>query len=454
MSLRANLSAIVAFVAVLSLGGAAGFTSYSRRTTSAVVEGLHAIRTLQKLEIDLLAHAHLRGTSDRSDLEASLNQDLREAERYIGNPAERSAFQRVETELSDYLTRAHDLPARPAMNLPELDAVHDSLRQLLNINLMQAGQAENAAAQWETSVDRVVLLIALVLLSTIVVVLIWLWRLAFRPVLNIRDAMMEFAAGRKSVRAFESGPEELRSIAIQFNQMAAALSRQQEEQSVFLAGVAHDLRNPLSPLKLAAATIGGEGPLPPEDRVRATLDIVRRQVDRLDRMVGDLLDTSRIEAGQLELQLKECDAGLLAREVFELFQTASSRHRFELRVPESAVPLRCDAFRIEQVLNNIVSNAIKYSPGGGTVRIGVTTDATAAIFDISDEGLGIKPEDIPSIFQPFRRVGNADHKIPGIGLGLSVARHIVEAHGGHIDVKSRAGAGTVFFVRVPRGTVH
>src|SRR5690242_15932036 len=100
MSLRTNLSAIVAFVAVLSLGGAAVFTMYSQRTTSAVVEGLHAIRTLQRLEIDLLAHAHLRGATDRSNLEAKLHQDLRESERYIGNPAERSAFQRVQTELA------------------------------------------------------------------------------------------------------------------------------------------------------------------------------------------------------------------------------------------------------------------------------------------------------------------------------------------------------------------
>jgi two-component system, OmpR family, sensor histidine kinase MtrB len=452
MSLRANLSAIVAFVAVLSLGGAAGFTWYSQRTTAAVVEGLHAIRTLQKLELDLLAHAHLRGTSDRSDLETRLTQDLREAERYIGNSTERSAFQRVESELADYLARAHDMPERQVVNLPELDAVHESLRHLLDINLMQAGQAENSAAQWETLVNRAVLLIALVLLSTIMVVLIWLWRLAFRPVLNIRDAMTEFAAGRKSARALESGPAELRSIAVQFNRMASALSRQQEEQLVFLAGVAHDLRNPLSPLKLAAATLGGDGPLPPEDRVRATLDIVRRQVDRLDRMVGDLLDASRIEAGQLELQLKECDAGLLAREVFELFQTASPRHRLDLHLPESAVPMRCDAFRIEQVLNNIVSNAIKYSPDGGTVKILVRADEASAVFEIADEGLGIRPEDIPSIFQPFRRVGKVDPKIPGIGLGLSVARHIVAAHGGNIDVKSRSGAGTVFFVTIPRLT--
>lgn len=450
MSLRANLSAIVAFVAVLSLGGAAGFTGYSQRTTAAVVEGLHSIRTLQKLELDLLAHAHLRGAADRPDLEANLSQDLREAEQHIGNAAERSAFQRVEAELADYLERAHDEPERQAMNLPELDAVHESLRHLLDINLSQASQAENAAAQWETLVDRAVLLIAVVLLSTIAVVLIWLWRIAFRPVLNIRDAMMDFAAGRRSARASESGPGELRSISIQFNEMAAALSRQQEEQLVFLAGVAHDLRNPLSPLKLAAATIGGEGPLPPEDRIRATLDIVRRQVDRLDRMVGDLLDASRIEAGQLELQLQECDARLLAREVFELFQTASSRHPLELHVPDSAVPLRCDAFRIEQVLNNIVSNAIKYSPDGGAVRIAVTADATDTVFEISDEGLGIKPEDISSIFQPFCRVGKANQKIPGIGLGLSVARRIVEAHSGRIDVSSRPGAGTVFCVRIPR----
>jgi signal transduction histidine kinase len=294
------------------------------------------------------------------------------------------------------------------------------------------------------------MIVAFGLLATIVSVLIWLWRHAFRPALDIRDAMMDFAAGRRTARATEAGPGELKSIAVQFNQMADALTRKYEEQLVFLAGVAHDLRNPLTPLKLATTTISDDGPLPAEDRIRTTLGVVRRQVDRLDRMVGDLLDASRIEAGQLELQMKESDARPLAREVFELFQMSSPLHKLELHLPENAVPLRCDTFRIEQVLNNIVSNAIKYSPKGGVVRIAVMTNTKDAIFEVSDEGMGIRPEDIPFVFEPFQRVRISDQKIPGIGLGLSVARRIVEAHSGHIEVKSQPRVGTTFSVYVPQ----
>jgi signal transduction histidine kinase len=261
--------------------------------------------------------------------------------------------------------------------------------------------------------------------------------------------MTSFAAGNRIARASERGPDELRSIAIQFNRMADALSRQYENQLVFLTGIAHDLRNPLFPIKMAASVASPDQPLPPDDKVRSMLSIVKRQVDRLDRMIGDLLDASRIEAGKLELRVESQDARSLAREVANLFEAASSKHRIELQIPEAPVPLYCDAFRIEQVLNNLVSNAIKYSPNGGRVQIGVESDSGCAVFKVTDEGMGIRDEDRPLVFEPFRRIRSADREIPGTGLGLSVARRIVEAHKGRLDLKSEFGKGSTFIVCIP-----
>jgi signal transduction histidine kinase len=121
-----------------------------------------------------------------------------------------------------------------------------------------------------------------------------------------------------------------------------------------------------------------------------------------------------------------------------------------LHVPETKVPVRCDPFRIEQVLNNLISNAIKYSPAGGNIELNVEESHEDVQFQVSDHGMGIPEEELPYIFEPFRRVKSVKGEIPGVGLGLSVVRRIVQAHSGRIEVESRLGKGTTFRVRLPR----
>jgi signal transduction histidine kinase len=185
--------------------------------------------------------------------------------------------------------------------------------------------------------------------------------------------------------------------------------------------------------------------------------VVRRQVDRLERMVGDFLDTARIEAGQLALKLEASDAGELARSVVELFQSTSADHALRLEVASAPLELRCDPARIEQVLNNLVSNAIKYSPAGGDVLVRVEREPAHVVFSVTDRGLGIPLDEQARLFEPFRRVGASNSAIPGVGLGLFVSRRIAEAHGGRIDVKSAPGEGSTFTLRLPieaPGSVH
>jgi signal transduction histidine kinase len=177
------------------------------------------------------------------------------------------------------------------------------------------------------------------------------------------------------------------------------------------------------------------------------LDLVTTQVDRLNRLVDDLLDTVRIEAGKLDLQLKEHDARDVVRESVELYRLTSRDHEVRLSLPDSPVVVMFDAHRIAQVINNLLSNAIKYSPRGGQVDVRVDRDREAVIVSVSDQGVGIHPRDMPRIFEPFQRGTAAD--VPGVGLGLSVARRIVQAHGGTIRVEGRQGAGTRFELRLP-----
>src|SRR5262249_31744705 len=164
-------------------------------------------------------------------------------------------------------------------------------------------------------------------------VLILLRAKVMRPIYDIGDALRGFGAGDREARAPVRGASELREVGWRFNEMANALARQREHQLSFLAGGAPDLENPPAALRLVVGSLRPERPLPPEPRVRQALGLVGRQVDRLDRMVGDLLDTARIEAGRLDLRLEERDASELIREAFTLFAGTSPAHRLTLSLP-------------------------------------------------------------------------------------------------------------------------
>ena len=243
---------------------------------------------------------------------------------------------------------------------------------------------------------------------------------------------------------------ELGQIARKFNEMAETIARQREKQMAFLSAVAHELRNPLGALHMATSIFEPDQSLPEEKRIRDIFAIVRRQIDHLNRMVGDLLDAYRIESGNLELRPEEVDARELLREARDLFKNTSAAHEISIELPETPVVVTWDSGRIGQVLNNLLSNAIKYSPAGGLVIVRLREVDTQVLIEVADYGVGIPPDDIPHIFEPFRRSGLSRQAIPGVGLGLFVAEHIVEAHAGRIQVQSRVGVGTTFTLSMPR----
>ena len=238
-------------------------------------------------------------------------------------------------------------------------------------------------------------------------------------------------------------------MARNFNRMADALARQRQGQGAFLASVAHDLRNPISALKLTTAAFPPGAPLPSEVRLRRALEVVRRQAGKLERMLNDLLDTARIEAGEVEMRIERLDLRDLVRSALELFEGSSPQHRLVSEVPQSAVPVYCDPLRIEQVLANLISNAIKYSPAGGEVRVILRIANGEAVIQVTDQGIGIPERDRATIFEPFRRTGSLRSAVAGAGLGLYVVRRLVEAHAGSVAVASMEGVGTIFTVRLP-----
>lgn len=468
MSLRAFLSATVVALASLALIAASSLvvlTSAIHRLTDSMGTAIEGVRLAEELEVELLTHQLIRTQQnvpreelrrELGEVSARMREHLAAIRRQSTSPEELRVFQEVENSLNIYLLARQaalgGAPARPPEGVEgdNLRTALAALERLVELNVEEARRAQAEATRWDSLADLVGFAVAGLLVVGVALVLLWLRRFAFRPALALGQAMQRFGSGRKRTRAPEAGPTEVREMARTFNEMANSLARQQENQLTFLAGVAHELRNPLSALKLSTALAApGRAELSPE-RMQRTLALVRRQVARLDRMVGDLLDATRIEAGMLELHLEERDARLLAREVVELYQSSDPSHPLNLALPEEPIPLRADAARVEQVLSNLVSNALKYSPAGTRVDVALRAEGEDVVFSVTDLGIGISAEERRHLFAPFRRSGSARERAPGVGLGLSVSRRIVEAHGGRIEVDSQPGRGSTFRVRLPR----
>jgi two-component system sensor histidine kinase MtrB len=467
MSLKAVLTAILAVLGALVLaavGSLVVITGYLHQVTSHLSSSIDEVRLAEEIEVELLTHfrqaeVQLTPAADGPATslmvsEARLHMLLTDMKPLSVTPQERAMVQELEEKVSAYLAARENAagaaPTQVARKVGlQLDEALSLLEQLVEFNVQEARQVQLQATRWDRWISNSGITLSVLLLAGMTLVLFWVRRAVLLPVIQVSQAMRRFGSGHKRTRAPETGPGELREMARTFNEMAVSLSRQQEDQLTFLAGVAHDLRNPLSALKMSTALADpGRADASPE-RLQKMLALMRRQVERLDRMVGDLLDATRIEAGKLELQLEERDARDLARGVVELYQATGPSHELILSLPDAPVLLRCDSARIEQVLNNLVSNALKYSPSGTRVEVTVLREGEEALFSVSDQGIGISENEQRHLFAPFQRTRGARAHAQGAGLGLSVARRIVEAHGGRIEVDSHPGQGSVFQVRLP-----
>ena len=459
MSLR---RASLIFAAMLALVGAALAITLIVSTTTLhhaaheIGAGAEGLRVGEELEFGLVSLRDAREPIARATSETLIRLELADAERYVGNQRERDVLDDLIRKVNAYLEQVENaaLATPPGGRIDDktqeaFEAAFASARTWSLLNLEQSRATKIVRSRWDRIASIVGAAAIIVLLGGIASVALWLQRKTFRPAVQLVRVIERYAGGEVSARAREQGAEELRTIAHQFNDMASSLERQRESQSTFLAGVAHDLRNPLSALKMAIDLIPPDQPLPPEPRLRELIGRIGRQIDRLQRMVYDFLDASRIESGNLELRIEPHDARDLVQATLDLFEPATHTHKLIASIPEAPVELRCDAMRIEQVLSNLVGNAIKYSPPGTTVRLAIAERQHAVELSVIDQGIGISPDDLKHVFEPFRRAHAAKRTAGGIGLGLFVARKIVEAHGGTIAVTSTPGSGSTFTVRLP-----
>jgi signal transduction histidine kinase len=446
MSLRAILTAITAGLGSLALACALAMSIISTEVhdaTLALDAAFETVHRAEQLELDLVTFDAIASGRVHNPAERAAALDATSDERLL------DVHTRVADLIDPALIDQVDTPVRASLaGRAVIDDALRSLHALIDACEARAAAARRDAAWWNQLGDIVGIACAGVLLVALVSLAVWLRRL-FHPVFAIGRAMEEFGKGRHDARAAETGPLELRHIAQRFNAMADALAVQAKSEFAFVAGVAHDLRNPIGTLKMTAARLASEhDPLTPKDSARM-LAILTRQADHLERMVNDLLDRARIEAGDLELRVELLDVRDVVRQAVGVRQASTTTHHLDMSLPEDELLLACDSTRIEQVLDNLVSNAIKYSPEGTSVEIAAHKRDDAVILSVTDHGVGIRPDDTSRVFEPFQRVGVLRSAVAGVGLGLSNVRKIVEAHGGDIEVDSELGRGSVFRVRLP-----
>jgi len=264
------------------------------------------------------------------------------------------------------------------------------------------------------------------------------------------------AQGDYSQRVPPRGPDEVRHVAESFNSMAAQVQATHVAQRDFVANVSHDLKTPLTAISGWSQALLDGAAGAPADRQRAA-ETIYDEAGRMSRMVNQLLDLARIESGQLQVTRRIVDLSQVMTDVHRSQLPRARARGIELTLDAPvAPPLLGDTDRLVQVFDNLVDNALTYTPAGGRVHLAVRAGEGYVEGIVSDTGAGIPADELPRVFERFYRLeksrARGEDGRRGAGLGLAIVHELVVAHGGTVSVSSEVGRGSAFVVRLPAAT--
>ena len=307
------------------------------------------------------------------------------------------------------------------------------------------------------------LLIALVVFSAVVTGFFSLWvaRTITERVSMVSVAIRKLAGGDLRTRIDVSGGDEVARLAADVNSLATRLHAAEEERAALdrertelTAAISHDLRTPLASLRAMVEALDDQVVTDAAERERY-YGTMRREIERLSRMIDDLFVLAQIDAGALRLRPQAVDLCEIAADVVDAMQVQAQRNEIQLHLNASPQtrPLNLDGARMERALANLLRNAIEHTPAGGTVSVAIAQTSGAVELSVSDDGEGIDPVDAARIWERFYRAEKSRRRLrdgaDGVGLGLAIVRGIVEAHGGSVGVESTPGHGATFVIRLP-----
>ncbi len=309
--------------------------------------------------------------------------------------------------------------------------------------------AADLLENFATALTEILLVAMGVSIAAAIAISIFTTRRITAPIESMKDASRSIASGEYQRRVEVRSEDELGSMARSFNRMAETLEQTEQRRLSLIGDLAHELRNPLASIKgTMEALVDGVMPIETD----ALID-VQREVNRLQRLVQDLEELSRAEAGQIQLEMKLVSPGELISEVVRRLQGQYDDKGVELKVDISATPaqISADPQRLTQVMLNLLGNALQYTPVGGEVYVDVEEKPGNLIVKVRDTGAGIPEHELDRIFERFYRVDKSRARPGGgTGVGLTIARHLVEAHSGRIVAESPGlGQGSTFTVFLP-----
>ncbi len=338
------------------------------------------------------------------------------------------------------------------------EAVVDELNQgLRNINMLARAnryKKVHTSSQISHHVLRVTTVAAALIVIVGVLISFFNTRTINRSILLLQRKTKEIAKGRFEEIKYIVSPPEIRELADDFNTMCERLKELDEMKADFISHVSHELRTPLTAIKEASSMLlEGTYKKAPE-KEHELLSITKEECERLIDSVNRILDLSRMEANMMDYQFSEQRLAPVLRKTILKLAPIALRRKIHLRFePEPKLPpVKMDGERIAQVLENLLGNALKFTAKGGRVVINASlqeTDPGAIVVSVSDTGYGIPREDLEKIFHRFKRIESGKQTARGTGLGLSLAKYIVAAHGGRIWAQSEPEKGSTFFFTLP-----
>ena len=351
---------------------------------------------------------------------------------------------------SRYMAAAQKKPSPDVETLSTIaDSLLSALQQYKNSIRVEMLGTRQSSRQLNRTVETLSLFLVVTLTLAGIIATAVLVNRIIRPSLSLAKTVAEYGEGEFSRRAEIFRDDELGLLSQTFNEMADNIDKLRKEQLSLTGSVAHDLKNSLT-------VVGGAARMLQKKELTRELQAewherIAEQVDHLENLVSDLMDSIQVEAGYLALSLDPFDLNVLVAKVVEGQSTLAPGHHFVFEPDEDLPPVPGDEERLRRVALNVISNAVKYAPRGSTVVLRTEKMPGRVIFSVTDEGPGIKSEEVSQVFQPFKRLSQTRDIAHGAGLGLFSAGKIVQAHGGKIRIRSEEGRGTTVEIELPLG---
>lgn len=469
-SLRNRLIGTYLILAIFGVGGIVlrfGFLEQGRLLSEAERElGLQAVilasafeEILEKFEAQGVPYQAFRDEIDRLSRNLDVQVTLLTL---LGDPIydNRFSFREMPNQLDQpevqyalrYATKSHTrtdpLSGEERLYVAALVRHEDKIKAIVQVSISTVPLEMQIRQSWFILAGT-----ALVILLAVVFAGLWLANYILHPLKTIQDAAARMANGNLDQQITIAGQDELSELASAFNHMAAQLKGMMERQQEFVANASHELRTPLTNIKLRAEALLAGASRDPGISQRFLQDI-ESEVDHMDRLTGNLLALSRIDEQQPVPQ-SPFDFGPFLANVAELFSLEAQAKRISLSLdaPASLPAISANADQMRQVFDNLLGNAIKFTPPNQEITIAAHQIDGNVTVTVTNAGTGIPPEDLPHIFERFYQSDKARTRTAdapgGTGLGLSIVAGIVEAHRGKIDVASSPGQGTTFTLRFP-----